>query len=189
MGAEEKSWPYKLLDQERHARLVDNLSEICEIAGVPADMIDKSMADSGCIPHEIDWVKGFHQRTPEDNKGGLLLVGNWTPDPSTRLMAMAAAFVRNFIDARVVHLFSMKEGQDWPDPTVLIIPDFCRSSAKMGFAMTQWRARELQSMLMDRFTKRRVTVLHVESVKQIEVEHGKSFHDFIAQNWDRLENT
>lgn len=183
-----QDWPYKLLDRERHGRLVDNLSDICEMAGVPLDMIDRSMLDCGSSELEVEWVRGFNQRSSEDNQGGLLLTGAWTPDPSTRFMAMAAAFIRNFIDARVLHLFSMSENDDWPDPTVLIVPDFCRSAGKGGHTMPHWRVRQLQSMIMDRFTKRRATILHVESTKQLEMEHGKAFHDFLDQNWDVLKN-
>lgn len=184
-----KKWPFKLLDEENHWRLVDMLDDICSASGVPLDMIDKSMADSGCSGAEIAWVKDFHKRPAEGNKGGLLFLGAWKnvkAEPSTRLQAMAAAFIRNFIDARVLHIFHMRDEDEYPDPTVLLLPDFCLSTGGLGKSHAVWRMKQLQSMIRDRFTRRRATVLFVEKDTQLIAEHGEIFRDFLMQNWDVL---
>lgn len=178
---QEEKWPYKLLTREAHGRLVENLSEFLMQAGVREDMIDQSMAESGCAEDEISWVKNFRQ----SESGGLMVVGKY--DSTHRFMAMAAAFLRNFIDARVVHILSLGDDEaiDLPDATVVLIPDLCRKVGGTGMPLPPFRMKQLQSMIMDRYTQQRATVIYVDSLTQFETEHGKSFVEFVEKHWDK----
>lgn len=182
-----EQWPYKLLDQQVHARLAANLEETAQVAGVPMDMLDRSMKESGCSKDEIEWVCNFPALRLTAKKGGVILCGVFKPSPEKRLMAMAAAFIRNYVDARVVTLFELLpvDGEA-PEinPTVLLIPDFCRQNlSKPGHTLTHWQSRFVHSFLLERFTQRRVTVLHVDNLPLVEKEYGESFLAFLVENW------
>ena len=77
-----------------------------------------------CGPVEVDWVKRFwhHLRA---GVPGLVLEGVTRPD--TRCQSIAAALVRNYVDARMVPLNSLIDstmnGNHPPSPTVLLIPE------------------------------------------------------------------
>lgn len=192
MSAEASGWPYKLLNPQRHARFVLNLDNYAEIAGVPVDYIDKTMKELGCTEKEIDWVRHFPTLHQSEFKGGLMLVGtNFDPTPENRLMAMAAGFLRNFIDARVVSLDSlvrlMGNGEAF-NPTVLIIPNFHRVSNTGGAGIPNWQFQQVYSLLMERFSTRRATVLHIDDEKRLVLDYGKSLSSFLYSNWSLIES-
>jgi len=184
-------WPYKLLHPDEHSRLVDNLSEVLRVAGVRPDFIDLPLSDF-CGKAEVHWVRNYRQKTSAERKGGFMIVGvGVTPDPSTRMQAMASAFIRNYIDARVINwteLIPTDMGAgDCPDPTVLLIPDFYRITGQ-GSPMSNWQVQLLQGILMTRFAAGRATVLHLDSVegKDLFKVFGESLVTFLVSNWDLI---
>lgn len=189
----QSSWPYKLLSQQRHARLVEGLDDIARAAGVRADFMDKTMKELGCNEIEVQWVKAKYPQLAESTrKGGLLLVGeNWTPAPPVRLMAMGAAFLRNYIDVKVVAvstLVSLLDGdEEAVNPTVLIVPNFFTVSNTGGHSLPQWQIQKLQGYLMERFAHERASVLYIESEDKMVAAYGKSFHDFLWGNFAAIE--
>lgn len=187
-------WPFTLLDPDHHRRLVDNLDDVCGIANVPKDMLDRSMKECGCSEAEVEWVRsGYPALSKSKRKGGLILHGRkFKPDPANRMMAMGAAFLRNYIDARVETLHSLlpKSESDERDmnPTVLLVPDFHCKSSTGGMALANWQVKYLYSLLVERFLQRRATVLYVESVKDLVADYGLTFHDFLIGNWEVIES-
>ena len=186
------TWPYKLMQQAEHSRLVDNLPWVTQIAGVPIDMMDSSMAELGCSEEEIQWVRHFRSLHKTKNKGGLLLVGrNFYPAPEVRLMAMGAAFLRHYIDARVVTIDRLTkilgDEENGYNPTVLIITNFHRISNTGGAGIPNWQLQQIYALLVERFSNRRTTIMHVDDEQKLILDYGKSLHDFIYGNWSIIE--
>lgn len=168
------------------------MESIARMAGVPASMLDFSMAQSGCSQEEITWVQHYRAHLNSDDAGGLILAGrNFKPHPLQRMQAIAAAFIRNFMDARLVPLLRLlpdDSGESEVDPRILLVPDFFRESTTGGAAMTNWQFQYINGILMDRFSQRRGTVLHVESMEGLRKAYGKGFSDFLVGNWKIIES-
>ena len=89
-----------VLDAKEHSRIIADFERVCTMAGIQGHFLYESMTKH-CGPAEVDWVKRFwsylRQGVP-----GLVLEGVTRPD--TRCQSIAAALVRNYVDARVVPL-------------------------------------------------------------------------------------
>lgn len=188
----EVAWPYKLMQPQEHSRLVENLHWVTQVAGVPIDMMDSSMAELGCSKAEVEWVRHFPSLHQTKNKGGLMLVGReFDPAPEVRLMAMGAAFLRHYIDARVVTIDRLtrilSDEENGYNPTVLIITNFHRVSNTGGAGIPNWQLQQIYGLLVERFSTRRTTIMHVDDEQKLIVDYGKSLHDFIYGNWSIIE--
>ena len=185
-------WPYKLMQQQEHSRLVDNLYWVTQVAGVPIDYMDSSMAELGCSDEEVQWVRNFRSHAHTKNRGGLILAGrNFIPAPEVRLMAMGAAFLRHYIDARVVTIDRLTkilgDEENGYNPTVLIITNFHRVSNTGGAGIPNWQLQQIYGLLVERFSTRRTTIMHVDDEQKLIIDYGKSLHDFIYGNWSIIE--
>ncbi len=177
------AWPYKLLREDVHSRLVADARGVARTANVPLEMLDRSMAECGSSNVEIEWVQSYRAGLLGGKPGGLILAGSFEPAPVIRLQSIAAAFLRNYIDARVASLFDLLPDGDDLDPTVLLIHDFYRVSQTGGAALTNWQLQYVNGVLVNRFAARRSTVLHVDSLDELRKAYGKSMHDFLKDNW------
>lgn len=170
-----------ILDREVHARLIQDLDGIAEIARVPVSLIHQSMS-AHCSEIEVQWVKGFRAHVAANNSGGLCMVN--LPDPELRMQAMAAAFLRNFIDARVITVnewISWKEEDDPPKPTVLLVPNFY--TVMKGTPFTGWQVQTLYDLLTARYVVGKQTVLYVENLDRLAIDYSQHFADFIKTRW------
>lgn len=185
-----EAWPYKLLKREQHGRLVDDLVRIAAQAGVPASALDRSMVDSGCSPEETEWVVHYHAHLAGDEPGGLILQGNFKPAPVLRMHAMAAAFLRNYMDARVVSLATLTaDDAEDVNPRVMLVPDFFQDSTTGGAALPHYKFARLHGLLLERFSARRGSILHIDSMAGLRAAYGKSFSDFLLENWKIISST
>lgn len=161
-----------VLDNVRHARLLADLANICETANIPKSMIHQS-AKEHCGPVEIDWLVNFNQYK---EKGIGLLMTGLVPMLDTRMMAITAALLRNFIDARMLPLNSVlddKEKGELDQPTVLVIPNlFLRS---FGKSLPAWKVQILYDVLLGRLVANKPTVVYVEDMSALEKEYGQVF--------------
>jgi hypothetical protein len=101
-----------------------------------------------------------------------------------RMQAMAAAFLRNFIDARVITIHEVLGWHDQdepPNPTVLLIPNFY--TVMKGTPLTGWQVQLLYDTLMARFISGKQTVLYVENLAALVKDYGQHFADFIKTRW------
>jgi hypothetical protein len=90
------------------------------------------------------------------------------------MMAMAAALLRNYIDARVITVQTLLEASEHhheiPDPTVLLIPNlFVRQGGK---GIPSWKMSLIYDLLLSRFTAGRVTVAYVEDMNLMAADYG-----------------
>src|SRR5512135_3511542 len=145
-----------ILNKVDHAQLLKDIEHVCEVANIPQAYLHHSMTEV-CNEAEIEWVRNFPAYRA-GGLGGLCLTGT---NSEPRCMAIVAALLRNFIDARIVTLNTLIEASKTasvPDPTVLVIPNLFVSTA--GKSMTSWQIQAIYDILLHRFITNKPTVVY-----------------------------
>lgn len=169
-----------VLDEKVHARLLQNLDAFAAEANIPAGMIYHPLAET-CGHDEIDYVRKYEFLAKNDVYG-LVYTGS-VAQVHTRQMAMAAAYLRNFIDARVSTvqdlLVSVKDPRAH-QPTVLLVPNFfvCKGH---GGKLADWDIPDLLGVLYNRHAAGLQTVVYVESMTALSNEYGAVFTNHINE--------
>lgn len=170
-----------VLDKAYHARIMADAESLCEIANIPRSMLQHS-AKEYCAPKEIDWLVNYP--VMKDSGRGLVLVGEHHPGPETKMMAMAGALLRNYIDARVVPLNTLLTSieKGYPlDPTVMLIPNlFVKYGGK---TLPSWQMQQVYDLLLQRHVAQRPTVLYVEDLNALEIAYGQVLAQHIRDNY------
>jgi hypothetical protein len=168
-----------LLDAKEHSRILADFERVCTTAGIQGHFLYESMTKH-CGPVEVDWVKKFWHYKAQ-GVPGLVLQGVMRPD--TRCQSIAAALVRNYVDARVIPLNSLLDstmnGNHAPSPTVLLIPNLFMSA--MGKNIPAWRVQAMYDLLLERSTKSKPTVVYIEDLKGLVGVYGEPFRDFLSR--------
>lgn len=168
-----------VLDAKEHSRIIADFERVCTVAGIQGHFLYESMTKH-CGPVEVDWVRRFwyYLRT---GVPGVCLQGISRPD--TRCQSIAAALVRNWVDARVIPLNTLIEstmdGGHPPQPTVLLIPNLFMSA--MGKSVPAWRIQVMYDLLLERSTKSKPTVVYVENMTGLVGMYGEPFRDFLSR--------
>ncbi len=132
-----------------------------------------------CKDVECDWYKNFWAYK-KAGKPGLLLHGVSRPD--TRCQLIAAALIRNFIDARVIPvntLLDLRKEGTLPVPTVLLIPNFYLEV--LNRSTPAWQLQALYDILLNRAIRSKPTVIYVENLDKLAKVYGAPFRDFLDQ--------
>lgn len=168
-----------ILDPVHHQRLIADMEHVCRTANVLPMYVHQSMKGF-CQPAEIEWVKHFRDHL--QNGTGLVLTG--AESPETRMMSIAGALIRNFVDARVISLTNMLEMRDnnsLPDCRVMLVPNlFLRSAGK---ALPAWKVQIVYDILLARMTFSKPTVIYVEDMNALAAEYGRVFADHLTQHY------
>lgn len=167
--------PVSILDPARHARLLADIDHICSVARVPRLYVETSMKQH-CDAAEIEYVVNF--RLYRTSMAGLVIAEQVNPD--TRCMAICGALVRNFIDARVYSVTDVLEavqGQDVPEPTVMIIPNLYVPS------LPKWKSSLLYDVLLRRLAGSLPTVVAVESMMALRKDYGETFFQHLTGHY------
>ena len=170
-----------VLDNVVHARLISNIDSIAQTAKVPVYMLHKS-AKPFLAPKEVEWLAKFRAHKAS-GKAGLCLMGEGQ-NVEVKMMAMAAALIRNFIDARVLTMGSLLNDAgefNPPNPTVMLIPTFC--VAYEGKPLATWQCVNIHSMLVERMSEGKMTVLYVASWDMLRKQYGPTMADFVKNNY------
>ena len=167
-----------LLDAKEHSRIIADFERVCTVAGIQGHFMHESMK-TYCGPIEVDWVTKFWGYK-KAGVAGLALVGVTRPD--TRCQSIAAALVRNYVDARVIPvntlIDSTMNGNHTPSPTVLLIPNLFLTALGKG---TPWRMQAMYDLLLERSTKGKPSVVYVESLSGLTQMYGEPFRDFLSR--------
>lgn len=167
----------KVLSKERHERLIANIDNFAATAGITPAAITKRMSES-CTTEEIEWVR----TCARPNDSGLCFVGpKFNPMVPDKMVAITAALLRNYVDARVMMalpVVNMLQKDDMPDPTFLLIPNFCLAKDAGGH-LAPWQSTALLGLLLDRISRGRKTIIYVNSMHDLEVQYGEPFKALI----------
>jgi len=165
-----------ILDPEEHEPLLRNYESVARLSGVPLYEVCRSIKHT-CADLEVRWVQRF-RRHAVSGKAGLLYLGTeFQPPYVERAMAICAALIRNFVDARVVSsdaLVSQTWDGDEPNPTCMAVVDF----AVPGRSPQARRA--LASVVVDRALKGKQTILQVPSLAVVRNDFGGAVADLIG---------
>lgn len=168
-----------VLDAKEHSRIIADFERVCTTAGVQGHFLYESMTHY-CGATEVDWIKKFWTYKAQ-GVSGLVLHG--VPRPDTRCQSMAAALVRNYVDARVIPLNTVIDGTQngnvLPNPTVLLIPNLFMSA--MGKNLPAWRVQAVYDVLLERSIKGKPTVVYVEDLNGLVAVYGEPFRDFLSR--------
>ena len=168
-----------LLDAKEHSRIIADFERVCTTAGIQGHFLYESMTKY-CGDVEVDWVKRFwhHKKL---GVPGLVLLNVKRPD--TRCQSMAAALVRNYIDARVIPLNTLLDstmnGNTPPSPSVLLIPNLFMTA--MGKNIPAWRVQAMYDLLLERSIRSKQTVVYIESMEGLVTLYGEPFRDFLSR--------
>jgi hypothetical protein len=166
-----------LLDAKEHSRIIADFERVCTIAGIQGHFLYESMT-TYCGPLEVEWVKKFWTFKKE-GVPGLVLLGIKRPD--TRCQSIAAALVRNFVDARVIPLNTLLDYTNGsvPSPTVLLIPNLFMTA--MGKNVPAWRVQVMYDLLLERSIRNKPTVVYIENMEGLVRLYGEPFRDFLSR--------
>lgn len=176
-----------VLKPQKHHKLVEVLGRICAFSGVRREYVTTSMAAHGCTGVELEYVRTLRKQASQ-GKAGLLYVGQKKFEQ--RMMAVAGACLRNYIQARVVTLQmatnEVKEGVH-NDASVLLIPNF----ATMGktYATSEWDAGYVFDLLVHRYAQSLQTVLAALTWESIEKAYGPAVAKHLEQYYVIVEDT
>lgn len=165
-----------IINEQFHARLLANIDEIAKVAGIPVPMVWARLSQY-CTEQDMTWFT----RMKVEKESGVVYVGVGSKAGSVpvedRMMALAGAFLRNYIDARVMIVQDVVirlKKDEMPSPTVLLIPNFCLAKYDGG-GVAQWEVSSLLGLLYSRLAKGLKTVLYVSSMADLESQYGTPF--------------
>jgi hypothetical protein len=163
----------RVIDPIRHARLLAGIDEFCETAGIPPSFIHKNVRE-GLTDHEVAWLRDYptHQKDGE----GLLMTETHDPDPVFKMQLMTAAFLRNFIDARMIPVNTVLEYLDdkmMPDCAVVLIPNLYQVTH--GKAFQSYKIQALYDLFLFRQARGLLSVVYVESMAELRKDYGPLF--------------
>lgn len=163
----------ELLDKDYHMELIKDIDRVVARAGIPREMIWTSMKGI-CSQDEIEWAMAYSKNRLK-GVGGLVYTGKMEGSIEDRMMAMTAAFLRNYIDARMMTLQEVLDATSdkaMPDPSVLLIPNFFISKGSGG-QIASWKINDLLGMLISRRAQNKMTILYVQSIADLKKEYGE----------------
>lgn len=178
-----------VLDNSVHDVLIRDLDRFAAQANVPTRMVRES-AKTVCSKDELDWLANLRQHMASDKCGAVMLRhGDQVAPIETRMMAMTAACLRNFIDARFATvqslLMTMKSGGQ-VGGHVLFIPNFYMDRQSAGDAVATWQRGQLLDLLYTRQSAGDYTVVYVGNMDTLEKDYGKQIAEYLSANFDIL---
>ncbi len=174
-----------VLVPEVHERLVANLEGFASDAGIAPHWIYKPL-DPELPELELNYVRNFPKHR-ELGLAGMCLLKSVVPVGAAedRMSALAGAFLRNFIRAKVMTLGSALDALasgDTIDSTVLLIPNFCTGSA-METKLQEWHCRLLHDLMSERQTRGLQTVVYASELKRVSSYMGQPIADLIDSHY------
>lgn len=179
----EEAFSSGVLDKEYHARLLIDLERFTAMAGIPPAFVWTRLS-SYCSLEEIAWVQGM--RRGEDY--GLCYFGELGVPVEDKMMAIAGACLRNYIDAKVMPVqavLSMLKEDKSPSATVLLIPNFCLGKEEGG-AIANWQSSSLLGMLYSRLAQNLKTVIYISSEEALEKNYGDAFLKHVKSHYTMI---
>ncbi len=163
----ERAYEAGVLDRKVHQRLAADLDAFAARAGIPPEAICKSLSEYVGEAEEA-WVREVlkHRKNPS----GLAYVGNWR-DVHQRMHGMCGAFVRNFVNARVLTVERFIEER--PATTVVLIPNFHPGR------LPGWKVAQLTDAFLER-AGTKSTVIAVGSMEALREDYGPAVHDVLS---------
>jgi hypothetical protein len=171
--------PKRVIDEVTHARILQDMQRVCEVANVPPTFVYNSMK-SYCKDDEIEWVRRFNHHR-KAGLGGLVFEG--VAKSEIRCMAITGTLVRNFIDARMVSLNAVvSDPIGAMAPSVLVVPNLSIKSSA-GKQLTAWQVQTVYDVLLTRLTANKPSVLYVQDMEELKLAYGDVFAEHLRAHF------
>lgn len=168
-----------VLDKDFHSRLLQDIDNVANRAGIPVHMIHKSSAEY-LTTVEIEYLSEIKEQHLND-KFGMVVGGKVTGSIQLKFMAMAAMMVRNYIDGAVLTLADVL-AHGSINPQVLFVPNFYTTTE--GKPLTGWQIQELQSTLTRRMVEAKQTVVYVSDMHMMKMHYGEAIESLLVNNYE-----
>jgi hypothetical protein len=181
MALYKKYYESGVLKREHHERMVEDLAEVCKIAGIPKYFTYTAFSDH-CGDKEREWLKTI--RSPEDGQAGMVFTGS-VVNVEDRMMAIVGACLRNYLDARLVtvqEILKMEKAHKNFEPPLICIPNFFLQKSSGGDIAT-WEVSTLLGWLHRRFAADLQTVLYIADMQLLKSQYGVAFYDHITAHF------
>lgn len=179
----EKWYESGILKPDHHARLVSDIERVAQTAKILPRFIANNMSECGCTEAEIDWLRDMKYHRENGHTGMVYLGG--CGNVADRMMAVAGACLRNYIDARMFTIQEVVDGlkdHSLPDSRVMLVPNFFLMKTEGG-DLPSWQTSSLLGWLYSRYSSGKYTVLYVYSLNELASGYGVSFKDHIKQHY------
>lgn len=176
-----------LLDPNKHQKLVENLERVCAAGRIPPLYVYGCPLSKFCAGLDLDWVREFYA-WPGKSVAGLAYVGA-VSGVEDRMMAIAGALTRNYIEARVLtvqEVIAYVKDDDTPLCSCLLIPNFYLPNDQGG-KLPDWQVSMLTSCLMARFARGLQTVLYITNEKKMTLDYGAMLASHVDGHYVHME--
>lgn len=177
----EEVFELNILNREYHERLLADIDRVAERAGVPIQFVWSKLS-AYCTDDDAAWVRSMRQ----GHDAGLAYTGKVSKKPvPDRMMAITGVCLRNYMDARfmtVQQVTQALKAGTMPNPTVLLIPNFCMGQQGVD-DIPQWEVSALLGILYSRLAKNLKTVLYIGSMAALEKNYGVAFKQHIQAHY------
>jgi len=182
MSSLNKAIDAKILDPETHSRLLEDLDRVCTAAGVLKKFIYDPLLEHS-TPEVVEWVTNIRLQ-----QGGLALVGKRRKPIEMEMMAIAAACIRNFIDARVLTLQQVLRGMGEASvqtPSVLLIPNFYVPRMDDS-KLPHWQTSQVMDLLITRMAAGKPSIVYIQDWAGVSREYGPAMQTHIENHYTIL---
>lgn len=154
-----------VLDEQYHKRLLDDLDHLTRIAGIQQHkhLIAEPLSKNCPSKVEAKWVENYrsllNQKSPIY---GMVYFGGSVDQVTYRMMALVAALMRNYVDARIYttsQLFSMLSEGEQVEGSVICIPNFVIPLPQKNKQLHEWKVAAMYDLLIDRMIHGQQTVV------------------------------
>ena len=174
-----------IIDEDYHDMLLADLEGLTRQAGIPVDYVWQPLSNYiGEV--EYNYVNSLKQ---DDCKLGMAYTGKVADPPvNERMMAIAGACLRNYINAKVMTVQDVLQAlkdDSMPSPTVLLIPNFCMGKTTGGH-LADWEKSSLLGLLYRRQQRSQKTIVYVSSKGDLIETLGQPFAEHLYNNFVRI---
>lgn len=172
-----------MLRHDVHLPLVRDLDRVCEVAGIPRHK--QHLVWTPLSESVDDGVRTWFDRYNTPQRKGLLLVGD-AHRAHEDMMALAGAFIRNYVDARLLPVQGLTQALmsgSAPEPTVALVPDL---HSHRGAPMADFKIALLGGWLTDVYHRDGTAVVHVSNWKQFKSAFGEDAAGHVRTRYSRI---
>lgn len=173
-----------VLNSQYHDPLIKDIKSVARSANIPESVLWNSMKDD-CTDQEVEYIRNLRTASQEGIYGFAYVGRPKGLSVAGRMHLMAAACVRNYINAKVLTqktVVSHLRDDDMPNPTVLLLPDFYMGTVEGG-KVPDWIVYGLLSLLYDRHAAGDQTIIYVSSLTDLQLGLGQAFVNHVQENF------
>ena len=176
-----KYYTSKVLNYERHWRMVQNLPFYAEQAGVPEYFIYHSCLDI-LSDDEQAYIQNFEEHPEENISGGYFLGGD---DYIDKMYSMIGVLLRNYISAKFMTLQDLikaiKAGHP-PKDRLVCIPNFALDKSEGG-NVPAWELANVLGWMLNQHSHGKQVIIYVEHMQHVSDQYGKVLRNHIENHF------